>query len=248
MRSGAGRLLHRTLRRFGRELVPYHHALHAEARRMRLLREHHVDLVIDVGANVGQYATALRESGFTGRIVSFEPLAVAFAELSRAAAADHRWIAFQVALGDRDGTAEINVAANSVSSSILPMLPVHLGSAPASAFTGKQSVDIRRLDSLFDEICRPSETPFLKIDTQGYERAVLDGSYRALSRVVGIQVEMSVVPMYDGEAPIDEMIALMRELGFTLMALEPGFSDETTGRMLQADGMFFREAKPSNAL
>jgi FkbM family methyltransferase len=243
MSQPARSFLQKALRRFGRELVPYHHAVHPDARRIQLMRARGVTLVIDIGANTGQYATQLRGDGYVGRIVSIEPLAVAFAELARVSAQDPKWKALQLAIGERDGTAEINVSANSVSSSLLPMLPAHLESAPASAFTGKQTVELRRVDTVFSDICESADVPFVRIDTQGYERAVLDGAKQSLQRIVGAQIEMSVVPMYDGEATLDEMIRVMRELGFTLMGLEPGFSEPASGRMLQADGIFFRESE-----
>jgi hypothetical protein len=54
---------------------------------------------------------------------------------------------------------------------------------------------------------------------------------------------MSLVPLYRGETLFTEMIAMLTQVGFTLMAVEPDFSDPTTGQLLQLDGVFFRTSQ-----
>ena len=66
----------------------------------------------------------------------------------------------------------------------------------------------------------------------------------ALSRVVGLQLELSMVPLYDGQPLIDDLIGSVRTMGFVLMSLEPDFYDQSTGQLLQADGIFFRPGDP----
>src|SRR5271165_3965632 len=64
------------------------------------LRSRNIDLVIDVGANVGQYAKGLRKDAYAGWIVSFEPIAAAYKELAALADKDAQWKAMNMALGD----------------------------------------------------------------------------------------------------------------------------------------------------
>ncbi len=209
--------------------------------RLRLMKTHGVDAVLDIGANAGQFAMDLRELGFAGRIISFEPLADVYHELARHAAFDELWEVVNVAIGDDDHTTEINVSENSQSSSILGILPVTLEAAPTARYVGRQRVDVRRLDGIIDEYLDRQARPYLKVDVQGYERQVLAGATRSLAdRIIGVQVECSLVPLYDCEARFEEILELMKEQDFTLMSIEPEFSNDTTGQLLQADLIFYR--------
>ena len=116
------------------------------------LKAHDINTVIDIGANVGQFAEGLRDAGFRGRIISFEASRAAHCELQQRAMRDRRWtVAPRLAIGGSDGKAKINVSANSVSSSILPMLPTHLVAEPKSAYIRTETVELRRLDTVADE-------------------------------------------------------------------------------------------------
>ena len=66
--------------------------------------------MLDVGAHVGQYGRFLRNIGYTGHIVSFEPVLANFARLERASAGDPKWTVRRLALGHEEGTIPINVA------------------------------------------------------------------------------------------------------------------------------------------
>src|SRR5690242_8065586 len=107
----------RLLRGATLDVIRYHPRSHPLARRMRLLATHGIDVVLDVGANIGQYGEELRRLGYRGRIVSFEPMSAAFAELQARAQADGRWQVIHAGLGAQAGTARINLAGNSASSS-----------------------------------------------------------------------------------------------------------------------------------
>lgn len=241
--NGAGfmrQLARRSLRRFGFDIVSYHPRYHPVARRFQLLRHYGIDTVLDVGANTGQYAGQLRENGFSGAILSFEPVAAAFSSLAERAAADPAWKTVKLALGDSDGTATIHVSANLQSSSLLGMLPLHLSHAPESAYTGREEIVVRRLDSVFSDYVRGNERVFLKIDAQGYERRIIEGAAGCMDRIAGIQAEVSLVPMYEGEASLREVLMLMDRLGFAPMSFEPTFGDDRSGQLFQMDCLFFR--------
>ncbi len=216
-------------------------AANALARRQRLFAEYAIDRVLDVGANEGQYVLELREElGFRGDILSFEPLSEAFRRLEKNARLDPKWQVFNYALGDSDTQTEIHIAGNSVSSSLLPMLPAHLNAAPQSRTIGRETIRVKTLDSLGDSACPEGARIFLKLDAQGSEGRILQGAGRALARIGTIQTEMSLVPLYEGAPRVDELIRLLREKGYELVSLEPGFADPVSGHMLQADGIFHR--------
>jgi FkbM family methyltransferase len=206
------------------------------------LTSHKVDVVLDVGANSGQYATCLRQADFNGRIISFEPLSAPFSRLARGSSADPLWDCLHCALGDFDGTTAMNVAGNAgASSSILPMLQRHQDVFPQANYVGAEDVAIRRLDCLAPEVLRENDAVFLKIDVQGFEKQVIAGGESTINdRCVGLQLELSFVSLYEGDMLIHEALDLMDSFGFVLAGLAPGFVDVRNGRVLQADGAFFR--------
>jgi FkbM family methyltransferase len=210
-----------------------------------------LDLILDVGANSGQFAQQCRAAGYKGEIISFEPSSFAHARLHTAAAADALWtVADRVAVGEVDGETEINIAANSLSSSILPMLDSHLAASPESHYLHKETVSLRRLDSLLASIPKSIDRHstgstrriFLKLDVQGYESRVLAGAVQTLEHTVVLQLEMSLLPLYEGQILMPQMYAEMVARGFDLWDLEPNFRDPSTGRLLEMDGVFTRRA------
>ena len=213
---------------------------------MRLARQlnaHRIDVVFDVGANIGQFAETLRGGGFLGRIVSFEPSTDAHLTLTERARHDANWIvAPRMALGDHVGKISLNLAGNSASSSVLPMLTSHVSAAPESRYVGSEMVDLRALDSTASEFAEETDRVFLKLDVQGFEQKVLQGAQTFLERVVGIQIELSLIPLYDGERLFHPMLHDFEERGFEMWSLIPGLVDPGTGRLLQLDAIFFRKS------
>ncbi|MBC7751331.1 MAG: FkbM family methyltransferase [Candidatus Saccharibacteria bacterium] len=200
-----------------------------------------VNTVFDIGANAGQFAKEIRELGFAGKIVSFEPLTSARKKLSPLAARDRDWIVHdQCALGDHDGEIEINISGNSVSSSVLPMLESHCNAAMGSAYVGSERIPIFMLDNIANRYLQESSNLFIKIDTQGYEWQVLDGASESLKRARGLLCELSLVPLYHGQRLWRDIVDRLEQEGFMLWALQKGFTDPRTGQSLQMDGIFLR--------
>jgi len=201
-----------------------------------------IDLVFDVGANTGQFAREIRDGGFKGRIVSFEPLSVAYKALTAAAAGDPMWsVHKRCALGDREGSVKLNVAGNSVSSSILEMAAAHAAAAPDSVYVGHEQTALLTLDSIAQKYLGGSHRPFLKMDTQGFEWQVLTGAEQTLPSIRGVLCELSLVLLYEGQPLWRDMVDRLAAAGFTLWAFQPGFMDRR-GRNLQCDAIFFRES------
>lgn len=239
-RAMARGALHRTLRCFGLELVRYDVARFPELRRPKLLQERRIGLVLDGGANEGQYADVLRRWGYEGRIVSFEPLSAARHELERRAAGDTRWETLPYALGQATGSCAFHVAGNSRSSSLLPMTSRHIAGAPASAYVAEEQVEVRRLDDLSGDFLRPEDRVWLKLDVQGYELPALRGAERTLAQVEVVECELSLVELYEGQGLLEDVRAHLDARGFGLWSIEPLFRHAATGEVLQLDGVFVR--------
>jgi FkbM family methyltransferase len=222
----------------GIDLVRFRSARHPVGRRARLMAALGVDLIVDVGANRGQFANEIRRSGYAGRIVSIEPLAEPYGQLAEAAARDGRWIAIRSAVGPSAGTATMHVAANAgASSSLLDMLELHARAAPEARFVAEERVDVQPLDELVDPHLQGAGAVFTKLDVQGYELHVLHSGPATLAASALIQVEMSLVRLYQDGPTYRDVVRFMDERGFELVGLEPGFA-APNGLLLQADGLF----------
>lgn len=206
----------------------------------RLISSNNIDLVIDVGANVGQFGARLRELGYRGKIVSFEPLSYAFTKLKQRAADDKNWDVYHLGLGDQSGELVLNIAGNVKSSSILPMLPAHEAAAPQSRYRSTETITVKRLDDLFEDICEGSSRIFLKLDVQGYERNVLEGAGRSIARIGLIQTELSTLELYEGSGTYQRYFDFFARQGYRLVWLEPSFWNGENGELLQFDAVFSR--------
>ncbi len=241
MLSSAKLSIKKALNAIGIEAHRFHPDTSPLARLMAALHTFNIDLVIDIGANEGQFAKELRAGGYTGRIISFEPLTDAHHRLLRESNRDSAWhVHTRCALGDRIGDIQLNISGNSVSSSILPMLAAHSSAAPESVYLGHESAPLITLDSVAPLYLDGAQAPFLKIDTQGYEWHVLDGALATLPKLRGIQIELSLIPLYEGQRLWRECIDRLEAAGFVLWSLQPAFIEPATGRTMQWDGVFFR--------
>lgn len=237
LRGRVNELLRPALRAAGVELTRYRSTL--EGSRAAVLRDARVDVVVDGGANVGDYAAALRKAGFAGRIVSFEPLPEVFPTLERRAAGDAAWQCLPYALGDEDGTVAMTVAGNAVSSSLLAISDSHVDAAPDSRAVGTADVIVRRLDTVVPEVVGDGGRLALKLDVQGYEDPALAGAEGILDRVVVAEVELSTKPLYEGQTLAPRVMSRLYEHGFELVNLQKGMHGGD-GRVLQFDGLFVK--------
>jgi FkbM family methyltransferase len=233
----------RLARRLGYDLTPRAKAKSPDAQLVAVLQHFRISCVLDVGANVGQYGSMLREWGYPGRIVSFEPQAEVHGALARRAALDPAWqVAPRMALGPRAGAIQIEVSAESDMSSILPQSALLQQISPSSAVVGRETVPLCRLDEVAAWYLRPDDRAFLKIDVQGYEAEVLSGAGGLLERCTGIQLEMSLVPLYQGERGFRGLLDDLAALGFEPWLFLPGYFERKLARQLQLDGVFMRAA------
>ena len=232
--------IRRAANRLGYDIVG-HDEKNARWRMAQFFAQARITTVFDVGANRGTYGWELREMGFGGTIVSFEPMQDAYAQLKAAAGSDPKWRVVNIGLGDKDEELLLNVAANSESSSFLPMLAAHEDAAPESRYLKQEPARIRRLDGVVREHAGAGGRIFLKIDTQGFERHVLDGARGMLEQVPLIQIECSLVPLYGGVDTVEGMIAFLRGLGYAPIDTRPTFHHRDNHHLMQMDVIFARQ-------
>ncbi|MEP7255855.1 MAG: FkbM family methyltransferase [Ferruginibacter sp.] len=235
------KILKKIFKSWGYQINKYH-----EEDKLKIINQFGINKLFDVGANIGQYSQYMREIGFNKKIISFEPLKTAYQTLEQVASKDNNWVVNNYALGNENAESMINVSGNSYSSSILNMLPEHINRAPESKYIAKEKIEIKKLDSIFSNYYVDGDNVMLKIDTQGYEKNVILGAGNVLDKISIIQLEMSVIGLYENETSFIEMINFLDSKGFELFSLENGFSDSKTGRLLQLDGLFVNKKISKN--
>lgn len=232
------KLIHQVFRKTGFDFCRYTSEYFPMLRRIQIITSEMINLVIDVGANEGDYARGLRDSGYRYKIISFEPQLKSFNVLKQKASGDTKWTCVNAALGMSVHEGEMCISGHKTSSSFLPITETHLHAMPMSGMVGKENVKVLALDSLLGDKIVSSDRIYLKIDVQGYERFVLQGSIQVLAQVRAIELELSLVPLYEESPLMNEMINYLETHGFILVALNHVFSDPNSDRLLQIDGIF----------
>jgi len=195
---------------------------------------HGIDIVIDIGANDGRYAREIREAGWSGKIVSFEPQPTVYERLYQHMAGDPAWSGQQIGLGSENTTLTLNTYEMDVLSSFLQK-------KDDDQEVIEIKVPVKRPEDILDEILDGRKRPFVKIDTQGFELEIIRGFGARLRDIVGWQIELSVKPLYKDQPKIEEVIAVMRTNGFSLWKIIPGLRDPSTLQAFELDGIFFRD-------
>ena len=236
------RITKKIFQSFGILIRKYNPATSEELRRIKLLQHYHIDLVFDIGANKGQYAMGIMDAGYVNKIVSFEPLSSVHSIIENESRKHANWnVAPRCAIGAKNEQIEINISANSVSSTLLNMLDSHIEGAPESKIIGKEKVKVFPLDEIGEGYIANSKNIFLKIDVQGFEQEVLKGAQKMIDRAKGIEMEISLIPLYENQNwLLPQVLDYMHQKGFTLTSIVPAFTDNKTGKVLQCNGIFFR--------
>lgn len=195
-----------------------------------------IDTVLDVGANVGQFASSLRKKGFSGRLESFEPVSSVFADLEDTARHDAKWHTHNYALGAATERTNIHVSDSSVFSLLLTATDAAHAYSEASASTHTEEIEVRTLDDVLPVV---TGDVLLKIDTQGFEKRVLDGGRRALPHLKGVLMELPIIQLYECNWQFHEAIAYMAESGFVPAQVHPvNFHSVDKVSLVEVDCLF----------
>lgn len=209
--------------------------------RAKIIKLANLDLVLDVGANTGQYALEMRKLGYKGKMISFEPMTKEFSRLKGLSDLDNNWEVYNFALGSEVSEQKINITENSISSSLLDPTSLQFQHSKNSKIIKTEKIKVECLDSFFQEDSLDRfKRIWLKMDVQGFEDKVLIGAGKCLKSISYIQLELSFSELYKDSKTILPMLELLEQLGFQLIAFEPGFTNQNIGGFLQVDGILIR--------
>jgi FkbM family methyltransferase len=203
------------------------------------LQRRSIRTVLDVGANDGGFAAAIREILPDARIYSFEPLPETYEQLVAAHADWPGFEAFNVALGDHDGDAPFYRSEFSDSSSFLRMEELHKEAFPFTSTITKERVTVRRLDDVASTL-HLEPAVLLKLDVQGFEDRVIAGGVETLGRTEVVLVETSFRPLYVGQPLFADIHELLHGHGFSYHGSWHQLHDPRDGIPLSQDSIFLR--------
>lgn len=198
-----------------------------------------VDVVLDIGASIGNFSYKLRANGYQNKILSYEPIMESFRILEDRSKKDNEWIVFNSAVFIGDSVAEFNITENLVSSSLFNIRDVHLEAEPKSQVVEKRMVNVLDIKRIMCEFEKDRALVFLKLDTQGSEYKIIQ-EVKDWSYVVGLKVEASLTSLYEEAGSYRDLIDFMTAREFELFDIEPGFRDLKSGKLLQVDLIFFK--------
>jgi len=206
-----------------------------------IIDEQGIDLIFDVGGNVGQFAKMVFGAGYSGRLVSFEPGAKAHAALTAAAKANPNWtIAPRMALGKTREMLMLHTFNRTDMNSLYAPDEKVFESFPALEESSAEEVQVERLDEVAASFMSDVDTVFLKIDTQGGELAILEGSTGILDQLAMLQLEVAVESVYQGEPVWMDVLKPVHDYGFRPALMSPGYFSKRIRRQLDLDIVFLR--------
>jgi FkbM family methyltransferase len=204
-----------------------------------LLRSLNCDLLLDVGANRGQFSLIARMEHPRCRIHAFEPQPGEASVYRRIFDGDALATLHELALGDQPGEADLHISRRRDSSSLLPIGELQAKLFPSTEEVGIHRVKVVTLDSQSPQ-WSAARRILLKLDVQGFELGVLRGAIETLRHCAYVYAECSQIPLYTGQALYPEVAAFLAGHGFQPVRQLNEQHDQ--GRLIQADHLFARPA------
>jgi len=195
--------------------------------------------ILDIGANVGQFAKEIRGRIPNTQIYSFEPIKECFEKLEQNMKSDSNFRAYNFALGDKSEDVEMHKSAYSPSSSILKMSETHKNLFPHTKEHTTEKIKIKRLDDIAKDLNLEKEI-MIKADVQGFEDKVIAGGIETFKKAKAVLIENSFVKLYDGQPLFDDIYMKLKSLGFEYKGSLQKKVDRYTGKIISEDSLFIR--------
>lgn len=223
-------LLRGALNKLGFDLVRTRN-LHEDLSKhlVNVLTTRNIDCIFDVGANSGQYGKFLRALGYSGHIISFEPVKAVFDLLKANCDLDDKWICCNYALGDKNEDKVLNVYKSTVFSSFFSPTEYSKNIWHSLEHVTPETVHVFRLEDVWDELTAGlgCKSYMLKLDTQGFDISVFDGARARLADISVLQSELSLIPIYEGMPKPYDVLNEFHKSGFFISGMYPINRDQS---------------------
>lgn len=198
-----------------------------------------IKTVIDIGANTGMFSKEMRKRFPDAQIYAFEPLSDCYKTLVSKMSSDNKFKAWNIALGDSNGQAEIKRSSFHPSSSILQMASLHKKLYPKSKGLKTESIEIKRLDDI-NELALEKNI-LIKIDVQGFEDKVIKGGKKTIERASVIIIETSFVTLYENQPLFDDIYNMLIGLGFSYYGDVGRHYSRFSDKLIYEDSVFLKK-------
>jgi len=237
------RIHHKLANILGYDLIRHKKSHHSLELHLKKIIDHlKTTLVLDIGANKGQFAQKIRTLGFQGEIISFEPIPKEFERLKLLSSKDPKWEVYPYAIGSKNGTLELNITEESTdfTSFLKPNKFSKDYYSKEVSNIRTVPVEIHTLEDFFRTKKIIPEKVFLKTVTQGYDLEVLNGCGSLLQTLQGVLIEVSFQPIYENMPDATTVIKYLDNHGFRASGFFPVSRNKNTLELIEMDGIFIK--------
>ena len=234
-------MIHKYFRRFIQKFGLDIHKYSPRPDKFYYLQTFGIKTVLDIGANVGQFAKEIRQVLPEAKIYSFEPIKECFEQLNENMKTDKNFEAFNFALGDKNETIKMNRSSYTPSSSILEMADAHKKLFPHTKESKPEQIEIRKLDDIINSISLEKET-LIKVDVQGFEDKVIAGGIETFKKAKIVLIENSFIELYEGQPFFDDIYEKIKSLGFVYKGNLQEKLNKKTGQVISEDSLFIKSS------
>jgi FkbM family methyltransferase len=193
-------------------------------------------VVVDVGAFIGNTIQKIVDVSPKATVFAFEPQPQLAKLINERFRSNSQITVYPCGVGAAKGTLQMHISDQPETSSFLPVTEFGRKSAPFAESNNLITADIISLDEWYAALPAPLEIiDLIKIDTQGFERFVVEGGQQVLSRTRYLMVEAAFKPVYENQLPFDALIGLLRKIGYDLEAVAAGYWDRNNGQLIEVD-------------
>jgi FkbM family methyltransferase len=242
-------MIQNLIRKFGYEINNIENQEKRKADKWAWLQNLDIETVLDIGANSGQFAEFIIKIFPKTSLYAFEPLESEYSRMNLNLGKNPRFKAFNIGLGDINGSMDFFISSSSPSSSLLPMEAIHKKLYPKTAEQTKCVVKISRLDDFVNEFNLPIKPNLLiKMDVQGAENKVIEGGKGTFRQAQVVISEVNYFSLYKGQPLFKDIIDLLTELDFVYCGIFEQFNNEKDNLPLFADAFFIKQDLISSIL
>jgi FkbM family methyltransferase len=178
-------------------------------------------IILDVGANRGQFALEILEIVSDIKIYSFEPVPDAYEDLKLLSEQHRQIIPFQQAITMQKGEADFFVMASDVGSSLLEPLP----NQPSQWLTLDQKISVEtvRIDDFFQDHILGNNITLLKSDAQGSDLDVILSAGKFLNPqfIQSILIEVGFSNFYSDQQSYYDIFSTLENAGYRMAWMYP---------------------------
>jgi FkbM family methyltransferase len=235
-------IIQNIVRKFGYEINNYENQQKRKADKWKWLQNLDIETVLDIGANTGQFAEFIINIIPKASLYAFEPLESEYSRLNINLGRNPRFKAFNIGLGDINGSTDFFISSASPSSSLLQMENIQKKLYPLTAELTKCVIKISRLDDFIDK-CNFQIKPnlLIKMDVQGAENKVIDGGTRTFNKAKIVLSEVNYFSYYRGQPLFKDIIDLLSDLDFVYCGVFEQFNNQKDNLPLFADAYFVKQ-------